>query len=47
MESSNLSLEKKAIIYKWVYKTKLKSDGSLERLKPTVAIRAFTQQYGL
>jgi len=38
---------KKAISNKWVYKVKLKSDGSLERLKARLVLRRFTQQYGV
>lgn len=38
---------KKAISNKWVYKVKLKSDRSLERLKAILVIRGFTQQYGI
>jgi len=38
---------KKAINSKWVYKVKLHSDGTLERLKARLVIRGFTQQYGV
>jgi len=34
---------KRAISNKWVYKVKLKLDGSLERLKARLVIRGFTQ----
>ena len=43
----SLPPKKKAISCKWVYKTKFKSDGSLERLKARLVIRGFTQQYGV
>ena len=33
---------KKAIISKWVYKMKLNSEGTLERLKARLVIRGFT-----
>ena len=46
-ELVSLPPKKKAISCKWVYKTKLKSDGSLERLKARIVIRGFTQQYGV
>ena len=36
-----------AISSKWVYRGKLKSDGSLERLKAWLVSRGFTQQYGV
>jgi len=42
-EVVDLPPNKKAISCKWVYKTKLKSDGSLERLKARLVIRGFTQ----
>ena len=35
---------KTAISSKWVYKVKLKSDGTLERLKARLVISGFTQQ---
>jgi len=38
---------KKAISSKWVYKVKLHSDGTLERLKAWLVIRGFTQKYGV
>ena len=43
----NLPKGKRAISYQWVYKTKLKADGSLERLKVRLVIRGFTQQFGI
>jgi len=38
---------KTAISNKWVYKVKLKADGTLERLKARLVIRSFTQKYGV
>ena len=32
---------------KWVYKTKLKSDGSLDRLEAWLIAKGFTQQPGI
>ena len=43
----DLPIGKKAISNKWVYRVKLKSDGSLERFKARLVIRGFTQQYGV
>ena len=43
----DLPLGKKAISSKWVYKVKLHSDGTLERLKARLVIRGFTQRYGI
>jgi len=46
-EEVPLPTHKRAISCKWVFKTKLKADGTLERLKARLVIRGFTQQYGL
>jgi len=43
----DLPIGKKAISSKWVYKVKLKSDGSLERFKAQLVIRGFTPHYGV
>ena len=42
-EEVTLPPHKRAISCKWVYKTKLKADGTLERLKARLVIRGFTQ----
>jgi len=38
----SLPTGKKLIDYKWVYKTKYKADGSLERLKAGLIVKGFT-----
>jgi len=43
----DLPAGKRTISSKWVYKVKLKSDGTLERFKARLVIRGFTQQYGV
>lgn len=38
---------KKAIGYRWVYKVKLKSDGSLERCKARLVAKGYNQKHGI
>lgn len=38
---------KKAIGCKWVYKVKLKADGTLDKCKTRLVAQGFNQQYGL
>ena len=46
-EVVTLSPEKKAISSKWVYKIKLKSDGTLERYKARLVAKGYHQKYGI
>ena len=46
-ELVDLPPKKRAISNKWVYKLKLNSNGSLEKLKARLVIRGFTQQRGI
>ncbi|KAL8110513.1 hypothetical protein AgCh_026291 [Apium graveolens] len=46
-ELVDLPKGKKAIGSKWVYKVKLKADGSLERCKARLVAKGFNQKYGL
>lgn len=46
-ELTDLPKGKKAIGNKWVYKVKLKSDGSLERFKARVVIQGNHQKHGV
>ncbi|CAO2832503.1 unnamed protein product [Amaranthus hypochondriacus] len=46
-ELVSLPPSKKAIGSKWVYKVKLKSDGSLERYKARLVAKGYHQQYGI
>jgi len=38
---------KKPISYKWIFKLKLNSDGTIARHKARLVAKGFTQQYGL
>lgn len=46
-ELTDLPKGKKAIGSKWVYKVKLKADGSLERCKARLVAKGFNQKYGI
>ncbi|KAF5471667.1 hypothetical protein F2P56_008440 [Juglans regia] len=42
-----LPLDKKPIVCKWVFKTNLKADGSIERYKTRLVVKGYTQVKGL
>ena len=42
-----LPKNKKPVGCKWVYKTKYKSDGTIERYKVRLVAKGFTQTYGI
>ena len=46
-ELCELPKGKKMVGLKWMYKTKCKSDGSVERYKAKLVAKGFTQQYGM
>ena len=46
-EITSLPQGKKPIACKWVYKSKYKADGSLERLKARLVVKGFTQKEGV
>ena len=44
---TSLPFRKKAIGYKWLYKTKFNLDGTIERYKARLVILGCRQQYGV
>ena len=43
----DLPLDKSAIAYKWVYKIKTRSAGSIKRYKARLVAKGFHQEYGI
>lgn len=43
----DLPKDKKPIGCKWVFKVKLKSDGSIERFKARLVAKGYNQKYGI
>lgn len=46
-ELCDLPKGKKCVGYKWVYKIKYNSDGSIERYKERLVAKGFTKKYGV
>lgn len=46
-EVNDLPSTKKPIVCKWVYKVKLKSDGSVEKCKARLVAKGYTQEYDI
>lgn len=40
-------LDKKSVGIKWIFKVKLKSDGSLKRCKARLVAKGFNQKFGI
>lgn len=43
----NLPSRKRAIALKWVFKTKLKADGTIQKYKARIVAKGYTQEYGV